>query len=116
LTLSPRQRLDDAIRTVADLPMGPTDCAQPMLWALAHNVEIDTFVIYTDHETYCGSIHPHQALRQYRERTGIAAKLIVVAMTSTGFTIADPTDPAMLDVAGFDAAIPTLITDFARGL
>jgi 60 kDa SS-A/Ro ribonucleoprotein len=37
-------------------------------------------------------------------------------MTPTQFSIADPTDPGMLDVAGFDSAVPTLITDFARGL
>jgi len=37
-------------------------------------------------------------------------------MTATNFTIADPSDPGMLDIAGFDSAVPTLITDFARGL
>jgi len=52
------------------------------------------------------------ALRRYRERTGIAAKLAVVALTSTGFTIADPADAGMLDVVGFDSAAPALIGDF----
>jgi 60 kDa SS-A/Ro ribonucleoprotein len=33
LDISPRQRLDDAIRTVSNLPFGGTDCALPMLWA-----------------------------------------------------------------------------------
>jgi 60 kDa SS-A/Ro ribonucleoprotein len=37
-------------------------------------------------------------------------------MTATQFTIADPTDPGMLDVVGFDAAVPSLITGFARGI
>lgn len=116
LDISPRQRLDDAITTVSHLPMGPTDCAQPMLHALRHNLAVDTFVVYTDNETWSGQIHPHQALRQYRERAGIDAKLIVVGMTATKFTIADPDDPGMLDIAGFDTAVPSLITDFARGL
>jgi 60 kDa SS-A/Ro ribonucleoprotein len=40
----------------------------------------------------------------------------VVGLTATRFSIADPNDPGMLDVAGFDTAVPTLITDFARGL
>ena len=62
------------------------------------------------------NVHPHQALRRYRERSGIDARLIVVAMTSTGFSIADPDDAGMLDVVGFDAAVPGLITGFARGL
>ncbi len=36
-------------------------------------------------------------------------------MTATGFSIADPDDGGMLDVAGFDAAVPSLIAEFARG-
>jgi 60 kDa SS-A/Ro ribonucleoprotein len=72
-------------------------------------------VIYTDNETWAGTIHADEALRRYRERTGIRAKLVVVGMTSTGFTIADPNDAGMLDVVGFDAAAPALIASFARG-
>jgi trove domain protein len=36
-------------------------------------------------------------------------------MTSTGFSIADPDDAGMLDVAGFDHAVPNLISEFSRG-
>ncbi len=74
LALSPRQRLDDAIRTVSGLPFGGTDCALPMLYALQREREIDTFVIYTDSETWAGDIHPAQALRKYREQSGIPAR------------------------------------------
>jgi 60 kDa SS-A/Ro ribonucleoprotein len=73
---------------------------------------VDTFVVYTDNETWAGNIHPAQALRAYRERMGIAAKLVVVAMVSNGFTIADPDDAGMLDVVGFDTATPQVISDF----
>ena len=55
-----------------------------------------------------------QALRHYRERTGIAAKLVVVGLVSSGFSIADPADAGMLDVVGFDAAAPAVIADFVR--
>lgn len=113
LTLSPKQRLDDVCAQVRALPMGGTDCALPMLWALKQQVEVDVFVVYTDSETWAGSIHPAQALRQYRERMGIAAKLIVVGMVSNGFTIADPNDAGMLDVVGFDTATPNVMSDFA---
>lgn len=116
LDISPRQRLDDVLRRVEDLPFGSTDCAQPMLYAEKRNLMVDTFIVYTDNETWSGKIHPHQALRQYRERTGIDAKLIVVGMTATEFTIADPEDPGMLDVAGFDLSVPNLISEFSRGL
>ena len=113
LKISPRQRLDDVIRTVSDLPFGGTDCALPMLWAKANKVQVDTFVIYTDNETWAGAVHPHQALRRYRDWSGIDARLVVVGLTATDFTIADPADPGMLDIAGFDAALPTLLTDFS---
>ena len=116
LAISPRQRLDDAIRTVSNLSFGATDCALPMLHALKKGLKVDTFIVYTDNETWAGSMHPHQALREYRDRAGIPARLVVVGMTSTGFSIADPRDPGMLDVAGFDSAVPGLVSDFARGL
>lgn len=116
LAISPRQRLDDVINYTSSLPFGGTDCSLPMLYAEQRRILVDTFVIYTDNETWAGTTHPHQALRQYRERTGIDAKLIVVGMTATEFSIADPSDPGMLDVAGFDSAVPNLITDFARGM
>lgn len=114
LDLSPKWRLDRVVKAVSGLPFGGTDCALPMLWAMAKKVEIDTFVIYTDSETWAGAIHPAQALAQYRAETGIAAKLVVVGMVSNHFSIADPDDAGMLDVVGFDTAAPALIGDFAR--
>ncbi len=113
--ISPRQRLGDAVKAVSGLPFGGTDCALPMLWALEKGVKADAFVVLTDSETWFGQIHPVQALQQYRQRTGIKAKLVVTAMTSTGYSIADPNDGGMLDIVGMDAATPALIADFARG-
>jgi 60 kDa SS-A/Ro ribonucleoprotein len=114
LAISPRQRLDDVVRQVGTLPFGGTDCALPMVEAMKQGWKADLFVVYTDSETWAGDIHPAQALRRYRERTGIPAKLVVVGMASNGFTIADPEDAGMLDVVGFDASAPQLIADFAR--
>jgi 60 kDa SS-A/Ro ribonucleoprotein len=102
-------------QTVSNLPFGGTDCALPMLYAQALSREIDTFVIYTDSETWAGDVHPTQGIRDYRAASGIDARLIVVGMVSNGFSIADPSDPGMLDVVGFDTATPQLISDFARG-
>jgi len=115
LAISPRQRLDDAIRTVSDLPFGGTDCALPMLYALAYDREIDVFVTLTDSETWAGEIHPAQALSEYRRASGIDARLVTVGMVANSFSIADPNDPGQLDVVGFDTATPQLISDFARG-
>ena len=56
-----------------------------------------------------------QQKKKYRLPTGIDAKLVVVAMTSGGFTLADPDDAGMLDVVGFDSACPEILRAFAEG-
>jgi 60 kDa SS-A/Ro ribonucleoprotein len=112
VNISPRQRLDDVIKTMQAIPMGGTDCALPMKWALKHKVEADVFVVYTDSETWAGTPHPAQALRLYRDKMDIPARMIVVGMTSNGFSIADPNDAGMMDVVGFDPAVPQLMSDF----
>ena len=113
-------RADDSLELVMekmdDLPFSSTDCSLPMQWALENQQAIDVFVVYTDNETYAGRMHPSQALQQYREATGIDAKLIVVGMTATEFTIADPDDTGMMDVVGFDAGAPEVMSNFAQGL
>jgi 60 kDa SS-A/Ro ribonucleoprotein len=112
--VSPRQRLDDVCRQTAALPMGGTDCALPMLYALERRLAVDVFVVLTDSETWAGGVHPCQALKQYRQKMGLAAKLIVCGMVSNNFSIADPDDAGMLDAVGFDTATPVLMADFAR--
>lgn len=94
---------------------GATDCAAPMYYALNKGLDVDLFVVCTDNETYAGYIHPHEALNRYRNSTGIDAKLVVIGMTATDFTIADPDDPGMLDVVGFDPNLYSIIGDFAKG-
>jgi 60 kDa SS-A/Ro ribonucleoprotein len=113
VAISPRMRLDDVIKKTDGLPFGGTDCALPMLWAADNKVPVDIFCVYTDSETWAGEIHPSQALQRYRQKMGIGAKLVVIAMTSNGFTIADPNDAGMLDVVGFDPTTPAVIADFA---
>jgi 60 kDa SS-A/Ro ribonucleoprotein len=114
LEISPRQRLDEVVTAISALPFGGTDCALPMIWAKENKVDVDTFVVYTDGETWAGDVHPAQALRTYRDARGIPAKLVVVGMTSNGFSIADPDDAGMLDVVGFDTSTPPVLSDFAR--
>ena len=114
MDVSPNMRLADVIKHMESYPMAGTDCALPMLWAKENKVMADTFVIFTDNETWAGGVHPSQALRQYREATGIQAKCIVVGMTATEFSIADPNDSGMLDVVGFDTATPNVISQFSR--
>ena len=113
--ITARDDLAKVIKTMERIPMGGTDCALPMVWAAQNNIEADVFIVYTDCETWCGKVKPVEALRAYRAKMKIDAKLVVVAMTSGGFTIADPDDAGMLDVVGFDAAAPAVIQEFVMG-
>ena len=114
LSITATDSLADAVGKTHRLDFGGTDCALPMLDALGKKIPVDCFVILTDSETWAGPIHPTEALRKYRQETGIQAKLVVVAMVANEFSIADPLDAGMLDVVGFDSAAPALIADFAQ--
>lgn len=115
INLHKRMAIEDVMQRVRKISFGATDCSKPMIYARDQRALIDAFVIYTDNETWAGRVHPVKALEQYKQSSGINAKMIVVGMTSTGFTIADPQSKSMLDVVGFDASAPRLIADFIAG-
>lgn len=115
IDITPKMRLDQVVNTLEHWPFGGTDVALPVLYAMAKNMHVDAFVTYTDNETWAGAIHPHQALEMYRKETGIAAKMVAVGMTATEYSVADPNDPASMNVVGFDAAAPAIMADFIRG-
>jgi 60 kDa SS-A/Ro ribonucleoprotein len=116
LNITPKMTLEQAIKAISGLPFEGTDCALPMIYAATKKRQVDAFVIYTDSETWVGDIHPNEALAQYRRKSGVKdAKSIVVGLVSNGFSIADPSDAGMLDVTGFDTAVPQIIEDFIRG-
>ena len=115
MAISPRMRLEDVARTMQDTQAGGTDCSLPMLYALEEGIEVDAFQIFTDNESWAGSIHPSQALRKYREKTGIDSRLVAVAFTATSYSIADPNDPRMLDCVGLDSSTPKIVQDFISG-
>jgi 60 kDa SS-A/Ro ribonucleoprotein len=117
LGLSAKQRLDDVDRTMKQMSryMGGTDASLPVEWAIKMNRKIDVFEVYTDNETWAGSRQPVQALREYRQKSGINAKLVSVGFTATNSSIADPSDSGMMDVVGFDTAAPQLIQAFVEG-
>jgi 60 kDa SS-A/Ro ribonucleoprotein len=115
LGISPKDTLEIAMKKTQLSSFGSTDCALPMVWAAKNNIKTDVFVVYTDSETWAGKVQPVVALEQYRQKMGIAARLVVVGMTATQFSIADPKDSGMLDVVGFDGATPNIISGFAKG-
>lgn len=116
LGISPRMDFGTVLNKVSNQNFGGTDCAQPMLWAAKNGIEVDTFIVITDNETWAGRVHPHKALKDYRQKMGIPAKLIVAGVSTTDFTIADPRDIAgQMDICGFDSNAPAVIADFSAG-
>ncbi|XP_033643575.1 60 kDa SS-A/Ro ribonucleoprotein-like [Asterias rubens] len=114
--INPNMKLDEVIKTISNIGMGGTDCARPMLHAKEKKIPIDVFIIYTDNDTWFGDVHPSEALKNYRKAMNIDAKLIVVGMSANSFSIADPADKGMLDIAGFNSNCPNLIRNFALDL
>lgn len=119
--IRPSMRLDEVMRTMSRIPYGGTLCSLPIVDAISSGAQIDAFVSYTDSETFEGGYRfgrmvpnrtPSERLNEYRMRTGIWAKHAVCAVTSTGFSIADPNDPAQLDIVGFSADAPAVLGDF----
>lgn len=116
LAILPQRSLEDNLHVIYESAFGSTDCSLPMTWALQKRNKYDAIIVFTDSftdsETNSNTIRPVDALRQYNNEMGCACKLIVVAMAANQFSIADPDDPNMLDIAGFDASTPLCIREF----
>lgn len=114
LGITATDSLDVAMRKASMHNFGSTDCAAAYQYAQANKLDVDAFVVITDNETGSarGRQHPVQALNAYRRAGNAGARSVIVGMTATSSSIADPTDAGMLDIVGFDAAIPRLIADF----
>ena len=115
MTLS---QVEDEMRRVQS---GTTDCTLPMQYALeqyesTQRRQFDVFVVYTANTPDDHQLSPAVVLRDYRQRAKVPdAKLVVCAMKSNGFTIADPEDINMLDVVGFDSNGSQLMRQFVAG-
>ncbi|QQV92466.1 Ro-like RNA binding protein [Streptomyces phage MeganTheeKilla] len=115
LGITAKSSFADAMRKVSNRNFGGTDAAAAIVYAEKNKIEVETFVVITDNETWGGSIKPFQALKSYRNKTGIDARLAVLGVASTDFTIADGTDKGMMDFCGFDSNAPKALTDFSAG-
>lgn len=113
LGITAKDTIDSALRKTSGMTFGGTNCAIPIEHALANKVPAEIFVTYSDGETWAGRWHVSQALVEYRQKTGIPAKLINVAMVPNAYGSSDPTDPGSLEVVGFDTNVPEIMRNFA---
>lgn len=114
LNLTARDSIQGAFRKVQKSNFGSTNPSAPLMKAIREGIPVDTFVIITDNEVNSGT-HPSKALKEYRQKTGIAARMVVMGMAANNFSIADPLDSGMLDVVGFDSNTPKMVSDFSAG-
>ena len=112
LRISPKMRLDAAMKVVVGKISGGTDLSVPARWLSAERIQVDGVVTLTDNETWAGRVHPVQAMAAYRSQVGGPVRNAVVAMTATGHSIGDPGDPLTLQCVGLDATIPEVIRGF----
>jgi 60 kDa SS-A/Ro ribonucleoprotein len=111
-----RMTLPEVRSKISKARMGGTDLATPMLYAAKNKIEVDTFAIFTDNETWAGRVHPYKALQDYRQKMGIDAKLAVFGVSATEFSIADPKDTkGSMDFVGFDSTAASVFADFSAG-
>ncbi|XP_055498296.1 60 kDa SS-A/Ro ribonucleoprotein isoform X2 [Leucoraja erinacea] len=116
LHITSEMALDKVLAAMHVVPFGSMDCALPMLWAVKTKTAADVFIVLTGNDTYYGNIHPAEALREYRKKMAIPAKLVICGLGSNGFSIADPDDRGMMDICGFDNGALEVIRNFALDL
>lgn len=110
------QSLAEVMRLANENIGSSTNCSLPVMDAIKNGYNIDLFLNLTDNETNSrnsGGVSGYMA--EYRKRFNANAKMVVVGMSATECSIADPKDPGMMDVAGFDSALPKIISEFVRG-
>lgn len=111
--VSSKDSLDGVLRKLSNLSFSSTNPGLLIQYATREKLPVDCFIVMTDNEMNEGR-HPFQLLKQFRQIVNPKAKMVVIGMTSTNFTIADPNDPGSLDVVGFDSYAPSIIGDFIR--
>lgn len=112
LGITAKDTLPTVLEKTRDRNFGDTDTSVAIKWALDNKVGTDLFVIYTDNETWAGDRHTCEALNDYRRKTGIPAKLAVVAFSGTQRSIADQSDPGSMDFVGMDSSLPQALAAF----
>jgi 60 kDa SS-A/Ro ribonucleoprotein len=116
INITPDTTFQEAMKLTDNMPFQNTNCALPMIEAKRCFEQVDVFIIITDNDTNYGKVHPTDALKKYRQFAKTSdVRLVVVATNGDDFTIADPMDPLSLDVVGFDASTPAIVSAFVKG-
>lgn len=113
LQINANSSLAEAQRTVKG-PPEHTCISAPYQWARKNNLDVDGFMFITDNEVNAGD-HPADTKKGYEKHIGHPVRTVMCATSLTNFTMADPKDPNALDMAGFDSAAPSIVSQFIGG-
>jgi 60 kDa SS-A/Ro ribonucleoprotein len=111
-TIGRRSSIDEVLKNAPH--GGGTDCAQPLVHALATKTKYDAIIILTDNETWAGPAHSLEVLNKYRRTVNRDVKVIEVAITATGASSYPNDDKNLLRVVGFDASVVDVINAFLK--
>ncbi|MEZ0326134.1 MAG: TROVE domain-containing protein [Fimbriimonas sp.] len=104
------RRWDDLAKALASYG-GGTDFSQAIEAAMKTKGEKpELLAVYTDNETWAGQQHPEEAWADFKKHSP-NARCVVASMTATG-TVAMPCREDVLQVVGFDTALPEIINAF----
>ncbi len=92
-----------------------SDASLPMQDAFERGLAVDAFVLVTGNPAWTGGRDPVAALERYRRRSGIAARLVMIALAAGQRSVADSNDAFRMEVAGFDASVPRVVSHFIGG-
>jgi 60 kDa SS-A/Ro ribonucleoprotein len=104
-------KYSDVLQRIARLPFRSTDPGLVLQKALQDKRHVDLFLFMTDSEVNCG-YQVHELFDRYRRTVNPNARFVMMGMSVNNFTLADPNNPNMLDVAGFDSAVPEILNGF----
>jgi 60 kDa SS-A/Ro ribonucleoprotein len=112
LPLTPSMRVDQVLEVMSRHRGGATDTSLPIQYAMKKNMDVDAIATYTDGETFAGRVQPAESLAQYRKKVGHRVRAINLMTTANHVSVQDTKDQDVFEIAGFDSAVPGLISDF----
>lgn len=114
LEVFPGLRVSEALNRLPHLPLGRVDPAIPMNWALRHRLDVGGFLTLTDDLGPAGETSPGRALAEYRAARVARARGVVIRMAGGGGEPPTGGDPGIMEVSGFDALVPRVVSRFLR--
>lgn len=114
LGITARDSFSTAVAKVIKSNFGGTNAGKVYEWALQNKVYVDTFVFWTDSESWAG-YHPAQLFKNYQKEINPEAKAIYVTLVPGRGSLVDPRNKNSFDLSGFDPAIPKMVSMISSG-